>query len=161
MKRRSLLATVGLLFTFLSSAAQNDRGRPPFLQHTSHPWVDSVFNSLSADEKIAQLIAVAAYSNRDEEHKEEILKLIREQKIGGLVFFQGGPVREAKLLNTYQSASKVPLLMAMDAEWGLGMRLDSTISFPYQMTLGAIQNDSLIYKMGVEVARQMRRAGLH
>ncbi|HZB11981.1 MAG TPA: glycoside hydrolase family 3 N-terminal domain-containing protein, partial [Chryseolinea sp.] len=161
MKILSLLATVGLLFTSLSSAAQQDNGRPLFLQYTSHPWVDSIFNSLSIDERIAQIIAVAAYSNRDEGHKQEVLKLIHEQKIGGLIFFQGGPVRQAKLMNIYQSASKVPLLMAMDAEWGLGMRLDSTISFPYQMTLGAIQNDSLLYKMGVEVARQMRRAGLH
>src|SRR5690606_2444445 len=97
----------------------------------------------------------AAYSNRDEAHEQEILKLIRDQKVGGLVFFQGGPVRQSRLINTYQEASKVPLLMAMDAEWGLGMRLDSTISYPYQMTLGAIRNDSLIYKMGAEVARQM------
>ena len=161
MNRLSLLAAAGFLFTFLSSTAQQQNGRPPFLQYTNHPWVDSVFNSLSIDERIAQIIAVAAYSNRDEAHKEEILKLIREQKIGGLIFFQGGPVREAKLMNTYQSASKVPLLMAMDAEWGLGMRLDSTISFPYQMTLGAVRNDSLLYEMGVEVARQMKRAGLH
>jgi beta-glucosidase-like glycosyl hydrolase/CubicO group peptidase (beta-lactamase class C family) len=136
-------------------------GGPPFLQYTNHRWVDSVFNSLSAEERIAQLFVVAAYSNRGEEHEQEILKVIREQKIGGLVFFQGGPVREAKLINAYQSASKVPLLMAMDAEWGLGMRLDSTISYPYQMTLGAIQNDSVIYQMGAEVARQMKRAGLH
>jgi beta-glucosidase-like glycosyl hydrolase/CubicO group peptidase (beta-lactamase class C family) len=141
--------------------AQPDIGRPLFLQYTSHRWVDSVFNSLSAEERIAQLFIVAAYSNRGEEHEQEILKIIREQKIGGLVFFQGGPVREAKLINAYQSASKVPLLMAMDAEWGLGMRLDSTVSYPYQMTLGAIQNDSLIYQMGAEVARQMKRAGLH
>lgn len=104
---------------------------------------------------------VAAYSNRDKAHVQEVLKLIREQKVGGLVFFQGGPVREARLINTYQAASKVPLLMAMDAEWGLGMRLDSTISYPYQMTLGAIRNDSLLYKMGTEIARQMKRAGLH
>ncbi len=161
MKRPSLLTAVVLLFTFLSSSAQHGTGRPPFLQYTNHRWVDSVFNSLSVEERIAQLFVVAAYSNRGEEHEQEILKVIREQKIGGLVFFQGGPVREAKLINAYQSASKVPLLMAMDAEWGLGMRLDSTISYPYQMTLGAIQNDSVIYQMGAEVARQMKRAGLH
>src|SRR5690606_28424135 len=102
-----------------------------------------------------------AYSNRDKSHEQEILKLIRDQKVGGLGFFQGGPVRQSRLINPYQEASKVPLLMAMDAEWGLGMRLDSTISYPYQLTLGAISNDSLIYKMGAEVARQMKRAGLH
>jgi beta-N-acetylhexosaminidase len=134
---------------------------PPFVQFTNHRWVDSVFNTLSVDEKIAQLIVAAAYSNRDESHKQEVLKLIREQKVGGLIFFQGGPVRESRLMNEYQLASKVPLLMAMDAEWGVGMRLDSTISYPYQMTLGAIQNDSLLYKMGVQVAKQLRRAGIH
>lgn len=116
---------------------------------------------MSPDEKISQLIVVAAFSNRDENHKQEIIKLIREQKIGGLIFMQGGPVREARLINEYQKLSKVPLLLAMDAEWGLGMRLDSTISYPYQMMLGAIQNDTLIYKMGVEVGRQLKRIGLH
>lgn len=151
--------SASLLLLFISSTAQHNQ--PPFLQYTAHRWVDSVFNSLSLEERIAQLISVAAYSNRDEKHKQEILKLIREQKVGGLIFFQGGPIREARLMNEYQAASKVPLLISMDAEWGLGMRLDSTISYPYQMTLGAIQNDSLIYKMGVEVARQMKRAGLH
>jgi beta-N-acetylhexosaminidase len=161
MKRSSILAAVLLLFSFLSSTAQDHPGRPSFLQYTHHRWVDSVFSTLTVDERIAQLIAVAAYSNRGEEHKQEILKLIKEQKVGGLIFFQGGPVRESKLINAYQSAAKVPLLMAMDAEWGLGMRLDSTISYPYQMTLGAIQNDSLLYHMGEEVARQMKRSGLH
>jgi beta-N-acetylhexosaminidase len=161
MKIRLLFTSVALLSAFLSANAQQTNTAPEFLKYTNHRWVDSVFNSLSVDEKIAQLFVVAAYSNRGEEHTQEILKSIRDQKVGGLIFFQGGPVRETRLINKYQAASKVPLLMAMDAEWGLGMRLDSTISFPYQMTLGAIQNDSLIYEMGVEVARQMKRAGLH
>jgi len=157
----SLILAAGILFLFQSLNAQNDVGRPSFLQYMHHHWVDSVFSTLTPDDRIAQLIAVAAYSNRGEEHKQEILKLIREQKIGGLIFFQGGPVRESKLINAYQSASKVPLIVGMDAEWGVGMRLDSTISYPYQMTLGAIQNDSLLYDMGREVARQLRRAGIH
>ena len=125
------------------------------------PWVDSVFNRLNTDERIAQLIMVAAYSNRGEEHTSEIVRLIREQKIGGLIFFQGGPVRQGKLTNQYQASSAVPLLIAMDAEWGLGMRLDSTISYPYQMTLGALKNDSMIYQMGAQVARQLKRMGVH
>lgn len=161
MKKFSFLTTVVLSLTILSLTAQHNSNSPLFLQYMHHRWVDSVFNSLSADEKIAQLFVVATYSNRGEDHKQEILKLIREQKVGGLIFFQGGPVREANLINAYQAASKVPLLLAMDAEWGLGMRLDSTINYPYQMTLGAIQNDSLLYEMGTEVARQMKRAGLH
>src|SRR5688500_8783023 len=143
------------------SSAQSAPPTPAFLQYMNHRWVDSVFNRLNTDERIAQLIMVAAYSNRGDEHRKEILELIREQKIGGLIFFQGGPVRQAKLINEYQNASAVPLLIAMDAEWGLGMRLDSTISFPFQMTLGAVQNDSLIYRMGGEVARQLQRVGIH
>ena len=116
---------------------------------------------LTPKERIAQLIMVAAYSNRDNAHKEEILKLINEQKIGGLIFFQGDPETQLKLMNDYQLASEVPLLGAIDAEWGLGMRLDNTISYPYQMALGAIRDDSLVYDLGKEVARQIKRTGLH
>ncbi len=157
-----LLITCVVVFSsvFVQSMAQQVVKPLPFSQFATNHWVDSVFKSLSEDERIAQLIMVAAFSNRGDDHEREILKLIGEQKIGGLVFFQGGPVRQAKLVNKYQSASKVPLLMAMDAEWGLGMRLDSTINYPYQMTLGAIRNDSLLYEMGVEVARQLRRTGI-
>ena len=134
---------------------------PPFLQYTSSAWVDSVFQTLTPEERIAQLIMVAAYSNRDEAHKKEILNLIKNQKIGGLVLFQGGPVRQARLTNAWQEASKVPLLIAMDAEWGIAMRLDSTTRFPFQMTLGAIQDNDLIYQMGKEIARQSKRLGMH
>lgn len=158
--RRILLCYVLIATScfILPSCAQTP---PPFKEYEHSAWVDSVFKTLTPDERIAQLIVAAAYSNRTPEHREEVLKLIREEKIGGLIFFQGGPVREARLMNEYQAASKVPLLMAMDAEWGVGMRLDSTISYPYQMSLGAIQNDTLLYQMGVEVARQLKRAGIH
>ncbi|MDQ3395393.1 MAG: glycosyl hydrolase, partial [Bacteroidota bacterium] len=87
-------------------------------------WVDSVYNSLSKDERIAQMLMVAAYSNRGKAHEDSIINLIQKHKIGGLIFFQGGPVRQAHLVNKYQSHSKVPLMVAMDLEWGLGMRLD-------------------------------------
>lgn len=134
---------------------------PPFLKYTNSAWVDSVMTTLTPDERIAQLIMVAAYSNRGAEHKQEILNLIEQQKIGGLIFFQGDPKSQVRLMNAYQKASTVPLLGAIDAEWGLGMRLDNTISYPYQMALGAIQGTDLIYQMGEEVARQIKRVGLH
>lgn len=124
-------------------------------------WVDSVFNSLSYEEKIGQLFMVAAYSNRDTAHMQEISRLIREAHIGGLIFFQGGPVRQAVQTNYYQSISKVPLLISIDAEWGLAMRLDSTIRYPRQMALGAIKDNNLIYEFGQEMARQCKRMGIH
>lgn len=116
---------------------------------------------LSPDERIGQLFMVAAYSNKDAKHIAEITNLIKQNKIGGLIFMQGGPVRQATLTNKYQKLSKVPLLIGMDAEWGLSMRLDSCVVFPRQMTMGAMQNDSLIYEMGNDMARQCKRLGVH
>ena len=151
-----LIITAFILFSFLPQDKKQD---PPFYSSNTR-WADSVFKTLSPDERIAQLFMVAAYSNKDQKHVNEIKKLINEHKIGGLIFFQGGPVRQAIQANCYQSCSKVPLMVSMDAEWGLAMRLDSTTKFPRQMTLGAIQNDSLIYYMGVEIARQTKRLGM-
>ena len=122
-------------------------------------WVDSVYSTLSVDEKIGQLLMVAAYSNRDSTHEKELLRLIRERHVGGLVVFQGGPVRQIHLINKLQAASKIPMSVAMDAEWGVGMRLDSTISYPYQMTLGAIEDLTLLQEMGSAIARQLQRVG--
>lgn len=134
---------------------------PPFLTYLETAWVDSVMNTLSPDERIAQLIMVAAYSSRGPEHRQELLTMVQDHKIGGLVFFQGGPGRQAAMINALQAESDVPLLIAMDAEWGLGMRLDSTISYPFQMTLGAIQNNELIYQMGKALGDQLRTVGAH
>lgn len=134
---------------------------PPFTSYLNDPWVDSVLNALTPDERVAQLFMLRAHSNKNEAHVQSLLKLIREQKVGGLVVFQGGPGRQARLLNRLQEASEVPLFVAMDAEWGVGMRLDSTVSYPYQMTLGAIRNTQLLYQMGQQVARDLKRVGVH
>ena len=163
MKKISfLLLTLLLCCSFFPVNAQEDFDtKPQFLQYQDSKWVDSIMKTMTPDERVAQLIMVAAYSNRGEEHKKEILKLIEEQKVGGLIFFQGDPETQIRLMNDYQLASAVPLLGAIDAEWGLGMRLDSTISYPFQMALGAIQDNDLIYRTGQEVARQIKRTGLH
>jgi beta-N-acetylhexosaminidase len=97
-------------------------------------WVDSVYNKLTFEERIGQLFMISAYSNKDSAHTNMIDKLIQDHKIGGLIFFQGGPVRQAKLTNHFQQKSKVPLLIGIDAEWGLSMRLDSTYRYPWNMT---------------------------
>ncbi|MDR2815016.1 MAG: serine hydrolase [Prevotellaceae bacterium] len=119
--------------------------------------------TLSTREKIAQLMMVAAYSTKTDNalHVAEVSNLIARQKIGGVIFFQGTPVRQAELTNYYQSISQIPLLVGMDAEWGVGMRLDSVPNFPFQIALGAIQDDSLIYRMGVAVAGQFKQLGIH
>ncbi len=124
-------------------------------------WVDSVFRKLTRKEKIGQLFYVRAHTNRGKAYEDSVATIIRDEHIGGLVFFQGGPVRHANLINLYQKQSRVPLLIAMDGEWGLGMRLDSSVSYPYQMTLGAIQDNTLIYKMGQMVAYDFKRLGMH
>lgn len=165
-------AIIFFVFQFLLFAihtVQAQTTTPPQFLNKNRQWVDSVFATLTPDERISQLIMVAAVSDVKRavidpktSNPAAIEKLIRENKIGGVVFFQGGPVPQAKLTNYYQSISKVPLLVAMDAEFGLAMRIDSTVRYPYQMTLGAIQgNDDLIYQMGKQLAQQAKRLGMH
>ena len=104
---------------------------------------------------------VAAYSNKDISHESYINNLIEKYYIGGLIFYQGSPYEQASLTNKFQAISKIPLLISIDAEWGLAMRLDSTMAFPKQMTLGAIQNNELIYQMGEQIGKQCKRLGIH
>jgi beta-N-acetylhexosaminidase len=139
---------------------RKSRTDPMFLD-SPQAWVDSVMTSLSLEEKIAQLFMVAAYSNSDKNHEDEIEKTVRDYNVGGLIFFQGTPSRQALLTNQYQKQAKTPMLIAMDAEWGLAMRLDSTIRYPRQMMLGSIQNEKLIYDMGCQIAWQLKRLGVH
>ena len=123
-------------------------------------WVDSVFKKLNRREKIAQMFFVRAHTNLGQKYIDSVELVIKKEQLGGVIFFQGGPVRQARATNAYQRVSRVPLIIANDGEWGLGMRLDSTIAYPYQMTLGAIQNKDLIYRMGQEVAKDFKRMGM-
>ncbi|MFO7658787.1 MAG: glycoside hydrolase family 3 N-terminal domain-containing protein, partial [Bacteroidales bacterium] len=134
---------------------------PPFIKSIEDKWVDSVFNSLSEEERIAQLIMIDVYPDKDESHFKEAEYIIDKYNPGGIIFFKGSPVKLACLNNRLQNAARTPLMTAIDAEWGLNMRIDSTICYPKQMALGAIQDDHLIYDMGVHIARQLRRIGIH
>ncbi len=158
-----IVLTCGLLFISFSFTADKvtEVSKDPEFLKVEGTWADSVFNRLTPDERIAQLFMVAAYSNKGMEHIKSIKNLIENYKIGGLIFFKGGPVREAKLTNYYQSISNTPLFIAIDGEWGVSMRLDSTTVYPRQMMLGAIQNDSLIYQMGAQIAQQCKLLGIH
>ncbi|AFM03766.1 beta-glucosidase-like glycosyl hydrolase [Bernardetia litoralis DSM 6794] len=124
-------------------------------------WVNQKLSNLDLEQKIAQLFMIAAYSNRNESHYRQIDNFITKYKIGGLIFFQGTPSKQAELTNRYQAKANIPLLIAMDAEWGLGMRLKNTISYPRQMVLGAMNDSLAIYDLGKEVARQCLRLGVH
>ncbi|MDR2964105.1 MAG: serine hydrolase [Bacteroidales bacterium] len=124
-------------------------------------WADSVLKTMTLDEKIGQLFMVAVYANPKQSNFAQTEKLIRESHIGGVIFMQSNPSEQVRYTNHFQSISKLPLLISIDGEWGLAMRLDSTISFPKQLMLGAIADNTLIYAMGAEIARQCHRMGIH
>ncbi len=140
---------------------KNRDATPAFLNDQTEAWADSVLQTMSLEEKIGQLFMVAAYSNKDQAHQDDIDTLIEKYHIGGLIFFQGSPTRQVEMTNYFQAKSKIPLMIGIDGEWGLAMRLDSTIKYPKQMTLGAITDNDLIYKMGEAVADQCHRMGIH
>jgi beta-N-acetylhexosaminidase len=154
-----LLSVTGLLLGFArpTPALPDPLPNGPAEQR----WVDSVFNALTPEQRLGQFFMVAAYSNREKAHADRIERLVRNQGIGGVMFLQGGPKRQALLTNRFQAAAKVPLLIATDAEWGLDMRLDSTMHFAKQMTLGAMDDDRLVYQMGRDLGRKLRALGVH
>ena len=153
-----LLALVGALSI---AKAQDKKDFVKYI-NSQHDWVDAVFNTLTPKEKVAQLFLVRAHTNLGQKYIDSVAQVIQDEHLGGLVVFQGGPVRHVDMFNRYQSLSKVPLMITFDGEWGLGMRMpDSTLSFPYQMTLGAVQDNQLIYRMGREVALDFHRIGMH
>jgi beta-glucosidase-like glycosyl hydrolase/CubicO group peptidase (beta-lactamase class C family) len=161
MNKFRIVTLVAILLLLLSFKNSQPIVQEPDFLVTQNQWVDSVFKSLTPSQRLAQLFMIAAYSNRDLKHVREIKELIEKYQIGGLIWMQGGPVRQSQLANYYQSISKTPLFYSIDAEWGLSMRLDSTPRYPRQMTLGAIQNDSLIYYMGKQIAKECKRIGIH
>ena len=128
---------------------------------TLDQWVDSVFNSLTPEQRIAQLMVRRAHSNLGPNHVAKVTSDIQEYNVGALCFFQGGPLRQANLTNFYQGIAKTPLMITIDGEWGVGMRLDSVTKFPYQLTLGAMDDQRLVYEMGLAVGEQCKRLGIH
>ncbi len=136
-------------------------GQNSVIYQADSAWVAQKMSSMTMDEKLGQLFMVAAYSNKGEAHQNEILKLIQEEHIGSLIFFQGTPEKQARLTNLYQSRSKTPLMIAMDAEWGLAMRLDESFKFPWPITVGAIQDSTWAYEYGKAMAQHCRALGVH
>ncbi len=143
-----LYLTFILILFFLHVKGQ----QPPYLKYLGHPWVDSVLATLSTDERIAQLIWIVAGSDEDISHFAALDHIIRQHGIGGVLFHEGNTDWQARLIKHYQSVSQVPLAIAMDGEWG---------PYPSQLCLEAIADDSLRYRAGSSMARQLRRHGMH
>lgn len=139
----------------------NERNKAEYPPGYSTPWVDSVFASLDLEQRIAQLLMIRVHTDRDKEYYNEMVRLVRRYNLGGVAFFRGNPLEQLLLTNRMQSQAQTPLLVAIDAEWGLSMRLDSTIAFPRKMALGAIADERLIYNMGHEIGQQLKRLGVH
>ncbi len=158
MIRRFILFVLILSVQKLNSQTVDPLISEDFLNQEK--WVDSIYNKLSLDEKIGQLFFVQATA-KNKNNSEKILNDIKNFKIGGLIFSTGNPTNQAILTNKFQKASKIPLLISMDAEWGVGMRLDSVPKFPWNMSLGAIKNDLLVEKIGTEIGNQFNILGIH
>ena len=147
---KKLYVLIFVLLLSLVSSAQSDEER----------WVDSVYNSLTMEQRVGQLINVRA-NMPNKAYFAEVQELIDKYNIGGVTFFRTDAEPLLKQVNIWQQMSQTPLMVAIDGEWGLGMRLNDGISYPYQMTLGAIQNQGLIGEMGAQVAEQCRRIGIN
>ncbi len=156
MKKLTILICIITCLAEITVAKEN----PGFLKYLNDQWVDSLMKKLTLDQKIGQLFMIQAYSNQKHQKKEELIKQINQFQVGGVIFMQGGPLAESRICNSFQQASNVPLLVAIDGETGLRFRLDSTLNYPVQMALGAIVDDSLIYRMGYEIGQQCRRLGI-
>lgn len=124
-------------------------------------WVDSIYDQMDLRKRVGQLFMVRAISNNNKSNEVNVANLINTYHIGGIIYSSGGPVKQATLNNRYQAISNVPLLIGMDAEWGLSMRLDSTYAFPYNMTLGAITDNRLVEQMGRQLGEHCKRIGVH
>ncbi|MEZ4811220.1 MAG: glycoside hydrolase family 3 N-terminal domain-containing protein [Allomuricauda sp.] len=149
-----------LLLFFLGAKGQNN----PLVAQDSLAqlnWVETQYQKMSLEERVGQLFMVSIASSQNKAATDKITELIKEHGIGGVIFSTGGPVRQAKLTNAYQASSKIPLLIGMDAEWGLTMRLDSTYAFPWNMTLGAIKDSNIVEKVGFQIGKHAKRLGVH
>lgn len=127
----------------------------------ANAWVDKTYNSLSQDEKLGQLFIVALYTNRGEDYINNVRNIVTNEKIGGLILMQDDAAREINLVNEFQKTSKVPLMIGMDAEWGLFQRITTAHKFPWAMTLGAIQDKNLIKEMAAKIAEDCKRMGIN
>lgn len=155
-----------LTFIFAIIVTLTVNGRVPSMYKNvdvvaMNAWVDSNMNILTPREKIAQLVVAVVSPDGTETALNSVAQYVKRNKVGGLLFSKGKITDHAMLTNYAQSISDIPLLMTLDGEWGLSMRMPDAPNFPKNMVLGAISNDKLLYEYGAEVARECRRLGVH
>ena len=164
MRKGIIFSFVACMFLSVFSSFSKERIEPSMMKNADklkmRQWVDSVYNQMSLDERIGQLIIIHVNGDNGAANRQKLVSLIRDQHVGGVLFSKGTPENQARLTNLAQENARVPLMMTFDGEWGLSMRLANTTRFPKNMMLGAVKNDSLIYYYGREVARQCRLAGI-
>ena len=149
-----------LIFANLS-AQYFPKNAPKNLEQKAEKYADSLYQQLSLDEKIGQLYIVALYNNRGEEEIQKTRNLVEKEKIGGLILMQDNAEKHIQLLNEFQGKSKVKMMIGIDGEWGLFQRFPAAHKFPWAMTLGAIQDNSLIYEMTSKIAEDCKRMGIY
>ncbi len=161
IKRSSLLLYLTGFLLLSGPVLHADRDNLPWQRHLSDPAIDSILSTMTLREMIAQLVWVPAWADAKGGNYREVEELVSRHGIGGVIFFEGSGDLQIDFARRIRAASRLPLIIAQDAEWGTGMRLRDTESFPWQLTLGAVQDDSLIYRMGAAVASQCREAGVN
>ncbi len=162
MIRTSLKAALFALLVFASLTAAY--AQTDIDQSAADRYADKKMKHLSLEEKVAQLMFVRApLSFKNKKLRHEFEKNFSKLGVGGICFFKGTATEQIERTKRYQHLSDIPLLVTIDAEWGLGMRLTDCYSFPRQMLMGALSrtNDTLIERFGEEVGRQCSKMGIH
>ena len=159
--RAAFLPAFALVFLVFNVMAQKPRGKQADPNGAKNKWIDSVYNALTPEERIGQMFIVQAYSGGKNYNEEQVAKLISAHQVGGIIFSQGGPVRQADMTNRLQHLAQTPLFISMDAEWGLGMRLDSVKPLPRQMMIGATRDTAIAYRIGATIAAQCKRLSVN
>lgn len=154
MKISGMMCLFGLML--VSNPSESPSMNSIHVDETEHQ-----LKTMSLDEKIAQLFMIEVRPTLGKAHLDEVERIVQNHQVGGLIFFKGDPLTQVRLTNRYQQLSKIPMFIAIDGEWGLSMRLSQTVSYPYQMALGGIDNNELIYQMGRQIGKHCRRMGIH
>ena len=161
---KNIARLLGICFLGLSaglSAQFSPKNITKDLDKKAVKYADSLYAKLSMDERIGQLYIVALYTNKDQNHISGVRKLVEQERIGGIILMQDDAEQEIALVNEFQKKSRVPMLFGMDAEWGLYQRIKTAHKFPWAMTLGAIQDNNLVYEMASKIAEDAKKMGIY